>query len=119
MCKNLLTEHKCKCNVTQKNYNINHFRGNNTCQRQNVIYLLSCNQCNVQYVSETTTSLSLHTRINVHSRAESGCDNGIKHFKDDCVCASFLVQITEIFSGTEYKTCQQQGLSSQPWHYVR
>lgn len=78
-----------------------------------MIYLLSCNECNVQYVSETATSLSLHKRINVHSRTEFGCDDIIKHFKDDCVCASFLVQIPEIFSGTEYKTCQQQGSSSQ------
>lgn len=77
-----------------------------------MIYLLSCNECNVQYVSETATSLSLHKRINVHSRTQFGCDDIIKHFKDDCVCASFLVQITEIFSGTGYKTCQQQGLSS-------
>ena len=77
-----------------------------------MIYLLSCNECNVQYVSETATSLSLHKRIHVHSRTEFGCDDIIKHFKDDCVCASFLVQITEIFSGTGYKTCQQQGLSS-------
>lgn len=77
-----------------------------------MIYLLSCNECNVQYVSETATSLSLHKRINVHSRTEFGCDDIIKHFKDDCVCASFFVQITEIFSGTGYKTCQQQGLSS-------
>ena len=83
-----------------------------------MIYLISSNQCNVQYVSEITTSLWLHTRINVHSRAESGCNDVIRHFKDDCVCASFLVQIPEIFSGTEYKTCQQQGSSSQLWHYL-
>ena len=42
---------------------------------QNVIYLLSCNQSNVQYVGETT--LPLDTRINVYIGAKSRCNNVI------------------------------------------
>ena len=63
-----------------------------------MIYLLSCNQCNVQYVGETT--LPLHKRINLHSRADPGCKNAIIHFKNVCVHASFSVQIIEAFPGT-------------------
>ena len=62
---------------------------------------LSCNQYNAQYVGETT--LPLHTRIDVQSRAESECENVIKDFKDVCVCACFSVQIMKVFPGTEYK----------------
>ena len=64
----------------QKGYNItNHSRKNITYDTQNMIYLLPCHQCNVQYVGETT--FPFHTRINVHNWAESGCNNAIRHFK--------------------------------------
>ena len=66
-----------------------------------MIHLLSCNQCNIQYVDETT--FQLHEIINLHKRAKSGCEYIIKRFKYVCVGASFLVQITEVFPGTWYK----------------
>ena len=67
-----------------------------------MIYLqLSCNQCNVRYVGETT--LLLHKGISLHRRAKSGCEDVMKHFKDVCVGASSSVQITEVFPGTGYK----------------
>ena len=62
-----------------------------------MIYLHSCNQCNVQYVRETT--LLLHKRISVHRSAKSGCKDVIKHSKDICVSASFSGQIIEVFPG--------------------
>ena len=90
-CPKYITEHKFKSNKTQKNYNItNHSRIKITCHTQNVVYLLSCNQCNVQYASET--ALPLHKRINLHRRAKSGCENDIKYFKDVCIGASFPVK---------------------------
>ena len=66
-----------------------------------MIYSLPCNQCNVQYVGDTT--LPLHKRINLYRRAKSGCEYGIKHFKDVWIGASFSIQIIEVFAGTGYK----------------
>ena len=74
--------------MTQKYFNIvNHSRENITCRTQNAIYILSCNQCNVQYVGGTI--LPLYQRIDLLRRSKSGCQYGIKHFKDVCVAASF------------------------------
>ena len=61
-----------------------------------------CNQCNVQYLSETT--LLLHKRINLHRKPKSGCECAIQHFKDVCVRAFFIVQIIEVFPGTGNKS---------------
>ena len=63
-----------------------------------MIYLLSCDQWNVQYVGETT--LPLHKKFNSHRKAKSGCVYVIKHLKDVCVSASFAVQMIEVFPGT-------------------
>ena len=54
-----------------------------------MIHLVSCNQCNLKYVSETT--LSLDKRNNLHRRARSGWKCFVKVFKDVSVSASFLV----------------------------
>ena len=64
---------------------INHSGENITCHTQNMVYLSSCNQCNVHYVGEIT--VPLHKRINLHRRAKSRCKYNIKHFKDVCVGA--------------------------------
>ena len=58
-----------------------------------MIYLLSCNHCNVQYVGETT--LPLHKTINLHRRVKFGCDLWVG--------TSFSVQIIDLFPGTGYK----------------
>ena len=63
-----------------------------------MIYLLSCNQYNVQYVREV--SLPLHQRNNLHRSANSRYEYVTKHLKDVCVGASLSVQITEVFPGT-------------------
>lgn len=67
-----------------------------------VIYVLSCNVCNAQYICETT--LPFHKSINLHRRAKSGCEYVIKCFKDVYVGASFSVEIIEVFPGTGYTT---------------
>ena len=104
-CPKYITEHKFK--------NINHFRENITYHTQNVIYFLSCNQCNVQYVGETT--LPLHKRINLHSRTYTRCKNVIIHFKDVCVHASCSVQTIEAFPGTWYRNSYLCPNNSETW----
>ena len=55
-----------------------------------MINLVSCNQCNVQHVCETT--LPLHERINLYRRTQSGVKYVIKDV--------YSVQIIEVFTGT-------------------
>lgn len=66
-----------------------------------MIHLVSCNQCNLKYVGETT--LPLDKRINLHRRVRSGWKYFMKVFKDVYVSASFLVQMIKIFPGTGYR----------------
>ena len=47
--------------------------------------------------------MPLHERRNLHRRAKSGCEYGIKHFKDICLGVSFSIQTIEVFPGTAYK----------------
>lgn len=65
-----------------------------------MIYLPSCNQCNLQYIGEIILALS--KRINLHRKAKFGWDYVIKHFKHVYVGASFSVQVNEVFSGSGY-----------------
>ena len=65
-----------------------------------MIYLLSCNQCNVRYLGEST--LPIHARINLHRRVKSRFEYVIKHFKNVCVGASFSVHIIEVLPRTGY-----------------
>ena len=71
-----------------------------SCHSQNLIYLLTCSSCNLQYVGETTQPL--HKRINIHRTAKSGCEHMINHYKDVCAGAHFTIQILECFPGTGY-----------------
>ena len=45
----------------------------------------------------------LHKSIDLRRNVKYECAHFIKHFKDVCVCASFLVQIIEVFPSTAYK----------------
>ena len=88
-------------NITHKQYNIiNHTGGNLHCHMQNIIYLLSCEGCNMQYVGETT--VPLHKRINIHRTSKSGCTNIITHKKEFCPKSEFRIQIIEAFTGSGY-----------------
>jgi hypothetical protein len=47
--------------VTRENYTI---KGNFNCQSQNIIYLLECKKCGIQYVGQTGTTMN--TRFSAH-----------------------------------------------------
>ena len=100
-CKNLILLKEFNSTLTNKKYEIiNHSTEPISCHSQNVIYLLSCSECHIQYVGET--ALPLHKRMNIHRKAKTGCENIIKHFKDSCPQAYFTVQIIEKFIGSGY-----------------
>ena len=69
---------------------------------------MTCNNCNIQYVGETTTPLN--ERMNRHRTAQSGCEHVLNHLKETCVGATFSIQILENFSGSGYvhkKVCPE------------
>ena len=89
-------------NISQETYKIKiHSRKNISCHSQSLIYLLTCKNCNIQYVGKT--ALPLHKRINIHRKDKSRYKHMIKHFRNDCARFSFTIQILEIFPGTGYK----------------
>ena len=72
ICKNfLVSDTKFKCKVTGRVYNI---RGKLTCNSPNVVYLISCSNCDDQYVG---SALDFKSRFRIHS-------SDIKTKKDRC-----------------------------------
>ena len=56
-------------------------------------------------------ALLLHERKNIYRKAKPGCEQIIKHFKNDCVGSSFIIQISEILvQDTETVNPQKRGL---------
>ena len=71
------------------------------CKLQNYIYLLSCQNCGLQYVWESIRPVNL--RMNTHRRAKSGCEISINHYKHVCPGAKFSIQIIEKLEGDGYR----------------
>ena len=98
-CTVILSSTEFKSNVTNKKYTvINNTNEMLNCHSQNIIYLMTCKGCNIQYVGETVTRLS--ERMNVHRTSTTGCKHVIEHHKS-CK-SSFNVQILEKLPGTGY-----------------
>ena len=58
-CEILVTEKHYTANVTNRKYEvINYSNEDLTCKSSNLIYLLSCLKCNMQYVGESITPLN-------------------------------------------------------------
>ena len=72
ICKNyLITDNKFKCKVTGRFYNV---RGNLCCNSSNVIYLISCKNCEDQYIG---SAIDFKARFRIHK-------SDIKTKKDRC-----------------------------------
>ena len=100
-CRNLNTNKSFESNTTKRRYEvINPTNENLTCHSQNVIYLLTCLCCNIQYVGET--AIPLHRRMNGHRTAKEGCEHEIRHCKETCNGYNFQYQILEKLPGTGY-----------------
>ena len=82
ICKNyLLTDNKFKCKATGRFYNV---RGNLSCNRSNIIYLISCKNCEDQYIG---SAIDFKVRFRIHKSGintkKDRCDTG-KHFNTKC-----------------------------------
>ena len=90
-----------KSNVTNKTYNVvNHTGEDLTCHSQNIIYLLICTTCGIQYVGET--AYPMHLRMNQHRKSKYGCEHVIHHSTEFCQGHNFHYQIIEKLPGTGY-----------------
>jgi hypothetical protein len=84
--------------LTHRKYSIiNHYPDPLTCSSSNIIYLVSCSRCGIQYVGETAQQLNL--RMNNHRTAIRGKKNTIltDHFRGDggCCITHCIVQPIE------------------------
>ena len=100
-CPKLIQSKYFTSNITNRRYEIiNPTHEIITCKSQNLVYLLTCENCNIQYVGETTSAL--HMRMNVHRTSKSGCEHFIEHFSNVCTNKSFSIQVIEKLSGNGY-----------------
>ena len=88
-------------NVTKRRYEvINHTKENLTCHSQNIIYMLTCLICNIQYVGETI--IPFHKRNNIHRTAKDGCKHEVRHCNEVCDGHHFEYRILEKLPGNGY-----------------
>jgi len=100
-CPSFSTSTKFRSNVTNKMHTIVNPTGDDlNCHSQNIIYLLSCATCNIQYVGET--ACPMHLRMNQHRTSKCGCEHVINHSTELCNGHRFHYQIIEKLPGTGY-----------------
>ena len=101
MCKNFVLEKHVRSNVTHRKYEaISYVNESLNCHSQNLIYLLSCRCCGIQYVGETVKPL--HQRVNIHRTSKEGCEHEIRHRDSVCDGFHFSIQILEKLPGSGY-----------------
>ena len=72
-CKNIVEGDSFCSNTTGKQYTVKSREAVMTCATKNVIYLINCKKCGIQYVGET--SQALRSRMNNHrQRLNKMCD---------------------------------------------
>ena len=99
-CPTFVKSDRFRSNVTNHEYNvINHTGEVLTCHSQNIIYLLTCLGCGIQYVGETIWPF--HKRNNQH-RTEMNTHFEF-HLDTCCKTYSYSYQIIEKLPGTGYK----------------
>ena len=90
--------------ITKRIYFVKNFSGEPlTCSSSNIIYLITCKRCNLQYVGETLQTLK--KRMNGHrSGIKSKVDNILyNHFQGPCSFEDISVQPIEAFRGDGHK----------------
>ena len=91
-CKYLIISDEYYSNHSKRIYKIiNHSEEDLSCNSKNLVYLLTCRGCNIQYVGETLQPL--HKRMNTHRNSKSGCEKIINHYKTCTKEFNFNIQI--------------------------
>ena len=82
-CNHLVEGNSFTSNLTKVNYNVVSPNDDMDCGTSNVVYLISCNRCGVQYIGKT--SQTLRSRFNNHrNRLKHLCDLYLyNHFNSD------------------------------------
>ena len=103
LCKEYKEDDYLKSSISGKTYRI---RSNVkvSCKSENLIYLVTCKACQVQYVGQTGQALS--KRFSGHRSKIKNCDSGSnnmifsKHFSEgDCKGKEYEVQVVEKLNG--------------------
>lgn len=99
-CKHINSAHMIfHSNVTGKSYKVKFANNNLNCTSSNIIYLITCNKCGIQYVGETLCPL--HERMNKHRSNINHKFHSLvaNHFNGPCSLHDLLVQPIEQISG--------------------
>ena len=95
--------------------------GKFNCKTKNVIYLISCKKCGLQYVGQTTQAL--HCRLNGHRNSISKGNKStfiINHFRNDShTCNDMSIQIIDVIEDVNDKAALVQELNKQEDYYIR
>ena len=103
LCKNLVLSNRVTSSVTGRQYDCIIPPGSEVnCKSSNLIYLLSCDNCKLQYVGQTVQPL--HKRANGHRSGrlgQTGCKLLTEHMQTfPCSGYSFSVQVLQFLTGT-------------------
>ena len=77
-------------------------KNNATCSSCNIIYLITCRRCKIQYVGETVQTLK--SRMNGHRSTINEKKNILiaQHFNSECTYTDISVQPIEVLEGNGY-----------------
>ena len=95
-CKVLTPSILFKSNVTGKQFIMSNY-GSLNCKSCHVIYLITCGECGIQYVGQTTQPL--HIRLNAHRSCvkRNGSTFLYKHFNDGHSFDKANIQIIDVY----------------------
>ena len=102
LCSNIDKSHHFTSSNTGRTYHIDNKGLNLSCNSSNVIYLITCNYCRLQYVGETSKTLKV--RFNNHRSAGNNKNSNkllYEHFNSNpCSAYGYKVQIIEKIDGS-------------------
>ena len=82
ICKNyLITDHKFECKVTGRFYNV---KGNLSCNSSNVIYAISCQNSDDQYIGSATDFMAIFRILKSDIKTKKDRCGTARHFNNKC-----------------------------------
>ena len=105
-CSDLSRSLEVKSNLTGRNYSSINIKSQEIhCKVTNYIYLLTIQNCGVEYIGESITLINL--RMNIHRKSKCGCEHFINHYKNIYKSVNFSIQILEKLKGDGFLNGQQ------------